>query len=466
MAVGTVEKIMYLLSFGMVALPFAWLLLFRIDKGIMLFFAAGVSIQYLEHVNVGSYTALDFVGILLPLALVAGLVLGRKGILSQLLKDKVHVLFFCFLICTFLTGVVFSWLLYPDNSALGFMGRVQKWAKFFNGFIIFVAASSIIKSVGKAATLLNCVLLSVAVPAFIFIFQIFSGQTHGAWGGQYQVAMAGFHHPNVISYAMAFVLPIALFRYENASDSKSGLFWVGIVSILLILISLTFRRTVWVGVFVQVIVWYCLSKKGKSKLAFAYLGILFVLMIAITHVDSIDKTLGVVKQRFTDVEVLAGSDLSNVLETSQYDKLMSGRVGRFRANINYFLEQSIITFVFGNGIGATNYIGRLAGAGGGEHNIYLILLVDFGLIGFILYITLFVLLFLQAWAIMQSKVRFLANYGKLFIILLFSYAVFGMGTHVFYFLTTGIWMFYALAGCLAGLCFNRDHIENHELNTV
>ena len=63
-----------------------WIFLFKIETGVLLFFAAGLSIQYLEKFVFGSFSALDVAGMVFPFLFFFGLWIGKKNIIYECLS--------------------------------------------------------------------------------------------------------------------------------------------------------------------------------------------------------------------------------------------------------------------------------------------------------------------------------------------------------------------------------------------
>ena len=83
---------------------------------------------------------------------------------------------------------------------------------------------------------------------------------------------------------------------------------------------------------------------------------------------------------------------------------------------------------------------------------------------FILYFTVVFFLYLKSFKLLRSKDSFNRQYAKLFMTLLTSYLVMGLGTHIFYELTSGIWVFWGLGGALLGL-FVTERRRNQGTNS-
>jgi hypothetical protein len=286
------------------------------------------------------------------------------------------------------------------------------------------------------------------IPGCLAFYQILSGRTIGFWGGKYLVPDSFFHHPGVIAYAAAIVLPIIFYKIRVAEKLRPRIIWAAATGACLILIYLTFRRTVWLGVLVQIVTWLLFSQKGFGK--FGYLALL-VFPVAILMPLGYFNVFG---ERFGDI-IVFWQNFPEVFESRSFDHLFSGRWGFFRANLAYFFEQNSINMLIGNGIGSMAYVSHSRGVAGGGHNTYLILLIEFGLINTLLYLTLILLVLFKASALRKSDDKTVREFANIAITIIAGYMTMGLGKHLFYELTAGIWMFWMVSGCVVGLYANH-----------
>lgn len=423
--------------------------LFRVRTGVLVLFAVGISIQYLERIIVGSFTALDLAGIGIPCLLVCGLLISRKNIIREFNKDKIIKNYCGLLILLLLSGVILTGLLYPSHSSLNFVERLGTWCKLLNGFVILLVVSSLFTDEKRINTMLNCMLLSLVIPGAIFIWQIASGNTVVSNRVGYHFADAFFNRPGVFAYYLLFCFPIALFKYSQSRRRKEMYFWILIILSFLVLLYLTYRRGVWLGLFAQLFAYFFLLQKAKHKLIYGCLFSVIAISLLFTQVSS------TFEDRFSDISTYY-DNISEAFETDRYNDLFSGRWGFFRANLLYLVKQPITNLIVGNGIGATHYASEEMGTSGGGHNIYLILLIDFGIISLLAYIFFHLTLFSKLLCSLTSTSPFVRGYSRSLISLIVSYLVMGMVTHVLYGNATN-WLLWGLIGALIGLLTNKKY---------
>jgi hypothetical protein len=442
-----VETAFYFFGIGFFILPLLFIFLFKVDIGLMIFLAVAVCLQYLERFSFGFASALDLVGASIPMLLLFGLIIKGEDPIAAIKKDKVAAIFLLFILCTLLFGAIFSYFIVPYHSNVGLMGRIQRWGKFLNGFIIYFVAVVLTTSIKRANAFLNCILLSIIIPSMVMIYQLCIGQTHSRWQGAYEISRAGFHHGNVISYALVFCFPIAVYNMIKTKSSRDKLLWLFVAVTVIVLIFFTYRRTVWVGLMVQFVGFYIFAEKGRTRILLGY-GV-FAGVVALFMVEIYPVFL----ERFSEVLVFFSS-IPNVFTSDKFDYLFSGRWGLFRVYFSFISKEGLYSLIFGNGVGSTHYAAYLGGKSIGGHNSYLILLLDYGLISLSLFTALLLMLFRRARLFARLSDVDSSRYGKFFLIVLASYIVMSLATHLIYFLTSGIWIFFSIAGMLSGIYLN------------
>jgi hypothetical protein len=431
---------------GIALLVVIWLFVFRLYHGLLVFYLAGLSIQYLEKVVFGSFSALDFVGIGAPLLFLIGLFWDRKRLGAKLPNDPITKVFVGILFTMFFSGLLFGGLIYPSRSHLTFLQKLGVWAKFFNGFVIVMAVSAIFTDETKVRRLINCILISLLIPSLIAVWEIASGRTMPHGNSAYSMPWAYFHHPGVLAFAAVSLFPLLLLKAAIATGVKRRLASWCLPSAMLVLIYFTYRRTAWLGLLAQLATWFVLLRSGKSKILYSYLLVSCVVIITIIGADVV-TAFG---DRLSDLYSLM-SNVPDVFYNKKYDNLLTGRWGIFRTNLQFLLNQSFISLLVGNGIGSTFYAALSEGGRGGYHSCYFILLIEFGVINFFGYIALMGLLAARVIRGLRSESAFVRDYSRMFASSLVGYMVMGVGTHLFYEITSGVWFFWALAGLLMGL---------------
>jgi hypothetical protein len=419
----------------------------KIRTGILLLFSVGVSLQYLYIIKFGSFNALEFAGLGIPFLIICGLFISEKSIIHEFNKDNLIKFYLAIVIILFISGVFFPGILYPSHTLLPFFERLTGWYKLLTVFIVFLAASSFFNDEKKINKLLNCMLLSSVLPGSIFIWQIVTGNSEFNPRTGYHFANAFFHHPGVFAYYLLFCFPICLFKHSQSCSKNQKYFSILIILIFLILIFFTYRRGVWLSLFAQIFTYFFLFQNIKHKMIYSYILVSIIIFLSFTQLAY------TFQDRFSDISTFY-NNLPDALHTNRYDELFSGRWRFFRTNLLYLIRQPIINFMLGNGIEATFYASEKMGGFGGGHNIYLILLVDYGVICFLAYMLFIILLFSKLLQSSGSLNLFISNYSRSITALLVSYLVMGIVTHVLYRLAAN-WILWGLIGSLLGLLNKR-----------
>lgn len=437
---------LYLYIIGAALLfPLIAFFLSRSEIAIYVFFAAGLSIQYFELITFGNVSTLDIVGIGIPFLLFISLFFDKKkNTIREFTKDITIPLYFCLCTIVFLDGILLSNAFYPERTPYDFYEQFGFVGKYFNGFFVLWIVSAFCDDKTKVNRMLSCMLFCLVIPGAIGCWEILTGTTriHGTVG--YPMPWAFFHHPGVIAYGFITLLPVALFKRSLASGFKSKTFWTSVAILMIVFIYFTYRRTVWLGLIIQLFMWFLLFQKTKYKFINSYLTTLLLIAVFIFGTlltFSFQDRLGDIATFFNNIPAVFTSD--------QYNYLFTGRWEFFRGYLIYITNQPVINMILGNGVGSTAYAAwSAAQSAGGAHNCYAILLIEFGLISLILYMVVAFFLYWKSLRLLRSNDSFNRQYAKFFMTLLTSYLVMGLGTHIFYELTSGVWIFW---GIVAGL---------------
>lgn len=203
------------------------------------------------------------------------------------------------------------------------------------------------------------------------------------WSDDYKIAYGGFLSgtlgPNKIVLGMisllVFALSVGLSIEKNISINKIIVLLSILSNAYVILISGS--RTSYVGLLVF-LTYFAISKTSK----FLVFGIVFFsFSIAVILIDDTiyNKVETVINGRIVN-KVKHKSDLSNQKVGDLYEDLGSGRDKLTKNNALYILENpAIIPF----GAGFNNWL--IGGGGKSAHNMYLQVIKELGLVGFVLY---------------------------------------------------------------------------------
>ena len=277
------------------------------------------------------------------------------------------------------------------------------------------------------------------------MWQIFTGDLiHQAFRSMPSV---GFSNPHYITYAIVLILPLLYILFFLEEKIFNRLIYLISIFLLLIIAYLSYARTGWLGVFVELSLFIYFLENTKAKIVLICFS--FCILSVLYFYHELDPILN----KFQDVWFFL-NHLDKVWNDNSYKitHLFTGRWGMWRANLKTFLNFNPLAILFGSGIGTAAFIAQQAGIYVKEaHNAYICLLIDFGLINFILLSMLMIFMFIRSIKMLKAKNKFLIYAGKSWFILLCAYSVLGIGTHIFYHVSISVWMFWAICGSYTGL---------------
>ncbi len=328
----------------------------------------------------------------------------------------INKIFGCFLFFS-LVSVFFS-----ESIGAG----ISSWLKMFQVFIILNLTILVVTGSGKELfeKRVNLICWSVVValiyPFVKFYYNFFSG--HGrAMTGYIRYSMFGAHF-NIFPYTLLVAFPFCLFLY-SVSRSKAGKkIWFAFLGLISYTIFISYTRNVWIGFAILIMVWIIINK--KYMLAYAFAG-LFVTMMLLNH-D--------IQERLKDIYLVFSS--GNFFDMDPL--LLSGRIGIWQKNLRYFLDEStLIEKMFGSGYDVYLKIrGYRSGRSGLEHNTYMSLLMNTGVVGLSLYILYIIKLFQEAYRLLRSATDvYIRNYAMVYTAMLVSYVIISSASHMLWKMT-------------------------------
>jgi len=408
------------------------IILLRLEYAVLLFLAFNLSIKYLASMQIGPLSGLDCAAILIPLALIIKLSVNHN-ILYELNKDITIQLFYILLIMLFCSGLMPSSEFYTPV-----MVKIQSWAKFASGFVVFVVTSSVFKEEKKVQKAFLAITLTILLPGIIFFWQILTGDVV-RWSLERSIPSVYLQNPHTITYVIVVILPIVVFHLSMATRLATKLLWLSIIISLLLIAYFSYARTGWVAVGVEIVFISLLSNKRKILLLIL---LCFVPIIFYLSGDVIFRMLKDIATFFLN--------FSEVFESNKYDYLFQYRWFIFRLNLLGLWNSGPLNLLFGFGIGGSAYLSTGGGYGGG-HSSYIVMLSEFGLVNFALYCWLIGLLIFRSFKLIKDANPMISSLGKSCLTVIVGYMTLGLGTHFFYFLSSGVWLFWGICGIMVGI---------------
>ncbi|GAB6163785.1 hypothetical protein JCM12298_29450 [Desulfothermus naphthae] len=423
------------------------LLFFEIDYLIIYFCIISLLIQWLYTVKFKAFSGIDIIAIILPLSLLIKLFFTRRDSIKvrKSFTDGLVILYYFLLVSLLICGFI---PLALGSHTRAPLDAVTAWAKFSSGFIMFFVFSSYITDKQKVEKVFFSLPFTLLLPGIYFFWQLITGDM--TLIAKRLIPKAGFHNPHIITYAIVMILPTVIFKIFLLRDSIIRLRWFIIFMIMLIITYYSYARTGWLAVTTECMILILLHENKKIK--FFIIAMLLVCLPSFYFLGLLNTAL----DKLADIYYFF-SHLDEVWNSNSREilGLFTGRWGIWRADIKELLHSNLLEILLGRGIGGANFIAVKAGINAGEaHNAYIILLIDFGLINFLLFLFLIFLMIIRAIRMIRSSDNFYKNIGKTWIVLIFGYSVLGMGTHIFYQLVTGVWLFWAICGICNGVYIN------------
>jgi len=255
--------------------------------------------------------------------------------------------------------------------------EVREVMKLVLPFSIFFIARMIEPDEKKLQVLAGCLVLGFIFPVVMSSILIVNGKSADLTIFQTGIVRykGVFNGTHTLAHSM-FICIFASLLYLQLSFRKgkpSRLMIVGIAALSVLAvynIYFSYTRTVFVGLAAFLLIFFYYNRNYR------------LLPCTILATGAIAVFSGMAKKIFFDVyEPLVG-------KVKTFDNMGSGRIGGWKSILENFLNSNIEEQMRGHGISSRATI--TSGAHfGGSHNDWLAVLVSFGYIGFLLYLTLF-----------------------------------------------------------------------------
>jgi len=255
--------------------------------------------------------------------------------------------------------------------------QVREVMRLVLPFGIFFIARMIEPDEKRLKVLAGCLILGFTFPVVMSSLLIISGKSVDAtifWTGlvRYQGAFNGAHTLAHSMFICLFgCLLYLLLSFRKGKPPRMMIIGITALSILAVYnLYCSYTRTVFVGLAAFLLIFFYYNRNYR----------LFSCSILATGAMAVFS--GMAKKIFFDVyEPLVGT-------VKTFDNMGSGRIGGWKRILENFLSSNIEEQIRGLGISSRATITSVAHFGG-SHNDWLSVLVCFGYIGFLLYLTLF-----------------------------------------------------------------------------
>jgi hypothetical protein len=318
-----------------------------------------------------------------------------------------------------------------------FITAMNEWLPVISSFIVYALAAGYFRTSARVDVVLTVLAASFFLPALFGFYQAVTG------GGMLyrdiglRRVAATFFEPN--AFGIYLVMLLAVFVVQAFTQSGARRFVaLGIVAFVVVLLIQTFSRVSWVGALVVLLTLGFLRLKSLLVLLPMLAAAVYTVSpeVAVRLQDPLGGTFA------HRTEIWRGIYAEWIALTDS-----GGGV------VSVFLDR-----LSGLGPGSKYELAFLAlGRAYAPHNDYLALLVDYGVLGVLLYICLLSVLALTAYrAWRMAADRYAEAVPLSFLSLTIAYAVMGLTDHVFGMTVNQVY-FWTLAGLTAGVaCRMRE----------
>jgi len=307
----------------------------------------------------------------------------RREISELILSSRFTKIFIAFLLLVLLS------LAYSIDRNSSF----EEFIRIIGLFLLFLYSYAAIKDKKFFKALVLSMVIGAIIPALIGLYQFFN---HSGWWdktiGLYRI-QGTFLHPATFSFYLLLIIPVVWAYW--ASVRKSGnklasLFFLTLAAFFLFLVVASLTRGAWVGLLAMIFI-YGVFKNRKFLIA---AGV--VLILAYLVVPAIQSRVDdVINPKYNSSFVIRQRIVDTTLPAAFKSPIYGYGFGAFETIHDRYNEE------------AHTYESLQA------HNDYLRILIELGMIGLILYISLFSSLYLKVHELI-GKTRDIENKNYLF----------------------------------------------------
>ncbi|MFV0480750.1 MAG: O-antigen ligase family protein [Campylobacteraceae bacterium] len=234
---------------------------------------------------------------------------------------------------------------------------------FYRYFLIFLALLYFYnRDFFSKKLILYFIFLSLGIQAFDGVYQSFYGyDIFKNIEGNLKIGLTGStFNRNIFGMLTGFGVLVSFLSLKKYNAFYSNIFIIIFLFLFMFSVLFSYSRAVWVSLFVSLVVYFCFNYKNIKKIHFLYIFIVTsVLFFMFLGIDSLEK-------RFVDLISIDSSNRDIIWMNS----------------INFFTQKPL----FGWGLGA--YKLSVAQNGYSFHNSTLEVLVSMGILGFLAYLSL------------------------------------------------------------------------------
>lgn len=291
---------------------------------------------------------------------------------------------------------------------------ISEWLPVLGSFVIYILAAGALRGLKEIQRVLDIIAVSFLIPALVGFHQLFTRQGVLVEGLGFPRIRGTFVHPNPFGFFLVLMVGVFLSEALLHRGRRRFLSLAGLCSAL-VLLGGTFTRIAWLGAVTVIAVIGALRSRGIVILLPVVLGLVAALIPAVT-------------ERLSDP--LGGSF------ADRYFRLWPGTLKEWMASTTDatpFLTG--VNRLLGLGPGAGLFLAQRGyGRVSPPHNDYLRLLVEYGLIGLVVFIGLLTVLIVfsyMSWMQSRKANERAATISLVFLSLTLAFSIMSLTDNVF-----------------------------------
>ncbi len=319
------------------------------------------------------------------------------------------------------------------------------WLPILSSLLIYAMTAYLFRSPRQLQRVIDVIAMSFVVPAIVGFSQLIRGEGVVARYDPFTLPriIGTFVHPNPFGVYLVVMISLFLCQALFQTGRRKAVALVGLSSAILLLVG-TFARVAWIGATIVVL------------------------------------TVGVLRNRVLLLIVLIAGVVAFALVPSVSMRVADPLQGSFASRLYYLWPGALREWRLSTGNEEGAFIvavNRLAGLGPGAwyalslrgygvatsgHNDYLRMLVEFGVFGLVLFLTLDVILVIFAFRTWRASTRanqVTAPVALAFLSLTFAFPIMGITDNIFGYTVNQVY-FWSFAGLTVGIHYILQHLTD------
>ncbi len=259
-------------------------------------------------------------------------------------------------------------------------------------FFLFFVAASVFKTDGKNDQLIKAIFLSLILPIVFAVFQFISN-TGLSFGDVSNRVYGTFGHPNVLAFYLVFSIGIILAQSLSGDKKKVINITNLLLLVLFLLLLLTYTRGAWLGLLVIILIFGLL--KYKKALIISLAAIILLLFMA--------PTLNRLAFTHLNIDFQRVPVIKRITEFDSEDSSIDWRLKLWGEMKTKFNQKPLLGYGLGTFPIIREQQTRYFFQGTEAHNDYLRLAIETGLLGFLSYFIILLILLYKSFKIYWEK---------------------------------------------------------------